>query len=324
MLVPTATAFAATTRGTSRSDRLSGTNGADRIDGRSGPDRIDGRGGRDHLRGGDGADRLSGGAGHDALTGGGGADRLVGGAGRDRLDGSSGNDVLEGSADADVLRGGAGNDMLRDAGGIDVFEGGAGDDAIDARDGVADRVVCGEGRDTVAADAADVVAEDCEIRPPAEQPGATSRTGGWALCNEVLMLRPEPGLSTTPRPTAITITGEFSDCMSSDPAIKSGTATLNSASPLGSCTAGTLDGLANITWNTGRTSRVVATGVFAGAGVLARGAVVDGTAFVGQSFLAYDTFALGAEELQACATPEGLTMARADGRIFIGVPFIGP
>jgi len=107
------------------------------------------------------------------LDGGRGADRLlayfcteVGGPGRDvmtrhfdqpaggRTDGGEGGDIMVGGS-------GAGS-----------FDGGPGDDFIQAAvNGLADTVVCGEGNDTVRANAADTVAADCEsvtrVEPPA-------------------------------------------------------------------------------------------------------------------------------------------------------------
>ena len=64
--------------------------------------------------------------------------------GNDDLGAGSGNDVVEGGLGFDVLAGGDGDDLLRDA------------------DGLADRIECGSGADTVEADTTDVVAADCE------------------------------------------------------------------------------------------------------------------------------------------------------------------
>lgn len=100
------------------------------------------------------------------LLGGAGADVLVGGPLGDQLAGDTGDDTLDGVGGDDVLDGGLGADELR---------AGAGDDGLRVRDGIADAVACGEGRDTVTADTLDVVAADCErvdrlaVAPP---PGA--------------------------------------------------------------------------------------------------------------------------------------------------------
>ena len=89
----------------------------------------------------------------------GGVDQLTGGAGEDILDGGSGDDVLTGGAGFDVLNGGAGNDT------------------VNAQDGQTDRVRCGDGTDTVVADAADVLT-DCEYAsvPPTTQPPTPTPT----------------------------------------------------------------------------------------------------------------------------------------------------
>jgi len=90
------------------------------------------------------SDALNGGRGNDTLKGLGGSDKLAGGPGNDRLLGGSGNDRLDGGA------------------GRDVIDGGPGRDTTLARDGVADTIRCGAGRDTVFADRRDKVARDCE------------------------------------------------------------------------------------------------------------------------------------------------------------------
>lgn len=105
-----------------------------------------GTGGDDFLlRGGFGDDALFGGAGTDELQGGQGADRISGGAGGDFLYGGGG--LFLGDAQKDVISGGDGND--------DIL-------AADERRPARDVVSCGAGRDTVEADEADTVADDCE------------------------------------------------------------------------------------------------------------------------------------------------------------------
>ncbi|HYI18426.1 MAG TPA: calcium-binding protein [Solirubrobacteraceae bacterium] len=105
---------------------------------------LDGRGGDDTLVAGDAADEVLGGSGADAISGGMGDDRLVGGPGPD---------VISGDRPARC------NEYHCDV------AGGYGDDTIDARDGERDMIACGEGTDTVLADAVDVLAEDCETTP---------------------------------------------------------------------------------------------------------------------------------------------------------------
>ena len=114
--------------GTARADRLLGTRAGDLLSAAGGPDVVAGLAGHDCANGGAGADGVAGGAGHDLLSGGAAGDRL---------------------------RGGPGSDELRGGPGRDTFAGGSGRDEIDARDGVAETVRCGPGRDSVEADAAD-------------------------------------------------------------------------------------------------------------------------------------------------------------------------
>ena len=64
---------------------------------------------------------------------------------------------------------------------------GDGNDRIKARDGVAERISCGSGSDTVVADAPDVTAADCEIvdrpsaTPVATLPGAGNAQPRWCV-----------------------------------------------------------------------------------------------------------------------------------------------
>lgn len=85
--------------------------------------------------------------------------------------------TLSGGDGNDSLAGGSGNDILRGNKGVDTHAGGAGDDLIDARGDRGDVVSCGDGNDTVMADAADSIALDCEtvdrgiVPPPPVDPG---------------------------------------------------------------------------------------------------------------------------------------------------------
>ena len=76
--------------------------------------------------------------------------------------GTDAAEVLTGGGGSDVLCGVGGGDRLRPGAGADVVRAGAGNDTIDARDGSADTLACGPGRDTVRADRRDRVARDCE------------------------------------------------------------------------------------------------------------------------------------------------------------------
>ena len=131
---------------------FAGTDGADEIRlVQVGADStLTGHDGPDRLRGGDGADRIDGGAGDDALDGGFGDDVIVGGPGRDAIS-------------ADLASGDCGPAWCKLP---------FGNDRVEARDGEADSIACGAGTDVVIADAAAVVAPDCErVERPGDGPG---------------------------------------------------------------------------------------------------------------------------------------------------------
>ncbi|HEX2084589.1 MAG TPA: hypothetical protein VHF89_02825 [Solirubrobacteraceae bacterium] len=78
--------------------------------------------------------------------------------------------VVSGGVGADSLIGGAATDDLDGGPGEDSLNGGAGDDVLRARDGVADRVTCGDGNDRAEVDAADAVDGTCETVDRADAP----------------------------------------------------------------------------------------------------------------------------------------------------------
>lgn len=82
------------------------------------------------------------------------------------LIGTAYNDIMDGYAGDDVLSGRAGDDIMYPDLGEDTVRGGTGDDDITAANRFepveADVIFCGDGVDTVFADAADTVAPDCE------------------------------------------------------------------------------------------------------------------------------------------------------------------
>ena len=80
----------------------------------------------------------------------------------DRLCGRRDAETLVGRAGDDVLVGGAGRDRIIGGAGRDRVSAGAGGDAVDVRDGIADRVLCGPGRDRVVRDRLDILGRDCE------------------------------------------------------------------------------------------------------------------------------------------------------------------
>jgi hypothetical protein len=109
------------------------------------------------------ADILTGTPRGDLIRGGAGNDRISGGAGADCLFGQAGNDKLSGGAGNDKLDGGPGNDNLTGGKGKDTFTAGPGNDTINSKDGIAERVNCGKGRDKVKADRRDKLT-GCEKR----------------------------------------------------------------------------------------------------------------------------------------------------------------
>jgi Ca2+-binding RTX toxin-like protein len=72
------------------------------------------------------------------------------------VDAGEGLDWVTGGFGADVLQGGPDDDLIEGGLGRDSISGGTGDDTLKARDGVADRITCGEGSDTVIADPPDI------------------------------------------------------------------------------------------------------------------------------------------------------------------------
>jgi Ca2+-binding RTX toxin-like protein len=171
-----------------------GGGGADTIDVRAnGNPAGHGEGGDDTLRGGrndvikttltgDGGDDLVvGWSRGDDLSGGSDADQLISTNGRGKADGGAGNDVIvslgvePGSLSA---LGGTGADTIVGApDSRETVDAGAGADVIDVSGAssdpefpVSDTVTCGDGRDTVYADADDTVAADCERVLPGPAP----------------------------------------------------------------------------------------------------------------------------------------------------------
>jgi Ca2+-binding RTX toxin-like protein len=125
-----------------------GTKGGDELNTAGGADRVFARSGDDTVDGGAGNDRVRGGNGDDALFGGGGKDRLRGGQDNDFLDGGDGNDYLNG--------GGDGRDK--------------------------DKIVCGDGYDTVVLGRGDVVLVEVDASGDVEEgeggePGEADKDG---------------------------------------------------------------------------------------------------------------------------------------------------
>ena len=169
LVVASGVALALNKLGTNGPDILRGTNKSDYILGRGGGDDIYGLGGTDNLQGGPGKDFLHGGRCADFRSDGSCADfrissgnkNLVGGTANDYLNGGLGSDNIAGQEGNDLLWGGTYRDTT-----IDVLSGGEGNDAFFvAREEPAakkDIVSCGDGRDQVLADRADVLRGKCE------------------------------------------------------------------------------------------------------------------------------------------------------------------
>jgi hemolysin type calcium-binding protein len=107
------------------------------------------------------------------------ADRLSGGPAAETLKGGQGNDRLSGGGGNDLLLGGSGNDRLTGGGGLDNLRGEAGNDLLNARDGKADRVDCGSGKDKAVVDAIDAPVRGCE-RVDVERPAPVAKTAPGA------------------------------------------------------------------------------------------------------------------------------------------------
>jgi Ca2+-binding RTX toxin-like protein len=91
------------------------------------------------------------------------ADVMTGTKYDEEIRGLGGNDTLRGLGGRDKLSGGAGNDRITGGAGKDAVDAGAGRDTVYARDGRAETVRCGSGRDRVKADKSDTLI-GCERR----------------------------------------------------------------------------------------------------------------------------------------------------------------
>jgi hypothetical protein len=112
------------------------------------------------ISGTDGPNTITGWNQNDVFAGNGGDDRLETGWGNDQLDGGAGNDTLIGFSGDDTLIGGAGTDSFDGDGSGAFGQIISGNDRIEARDGVAEPVICGLGSDTAIVDRSDTVPTD--------------------------------------------------------------------------------------------------------------------------------------------------------------------
>lgn len=208
-------------RGGCAADRLDGGEGRDTLDAGAGADELDGGAEADALAGGPGTDALRGGDGRDQLAPGTGSDIVIGGESVDRVSyeertasvtvtlggiaddgeagegdtvaedvedviGGAGGDSITGSAATNDIDAGPGADVIDAGAGADTVEAGAGDDTIAARDGAPDRIICGEGSDSVVGDAIDLL-DGCEavdlsraLLPDVDNDGLAASAGDCA------------------------------------------------------------------------------------------------------------------------------------------------
>ncbi|MQA90156.1 MAG: hypothetical protein GEU90_07965 [Gemmatimonas sp.] len=119
-----------------------------------------------------------------------------------------------------------------------------------------------------------------------------------------------PGLTFQTQTVDIEAEGEYTTCLSSDPAVTSGIYTASGEGTL-SCLAGGHAGQFTITWNTGESSTVEFTNSLAlrpgGQTVVTATGTVIGGKFVGDRF--DGTFTLFQLDVLACLTPQGVRSA---------------
>jgi hypothetical protein len=155
-----------TVTGGTGSDVVDGSTTGDTLRGEADGDFFNGRGGPDDIGGGPGFDgvRFTGlgpvtvsldDVANDGQAGG--TEGANVRADVEDVSGSSGPDVITGSAGANELRGGDGDDRITGGGGADFFDLGGGADTAFARDGIGERIVCGDGADTVSGDDTDAL-----------------------------------------------------------------------------------------------------------------------------------------------------------------------
>lgn len=123
---------------------------------------VQGRRGTDILTGSSAGDLIVGRQDVDFLFGLGGPDCIRGERGGDIIDGGDGDDTVDGGSGDDRMKGGDGDDRLYGRRGRNRYNGGKGNDRIYARNGIAEIVECGAGRDRVKADSGDRLRR-CEI-----------------------------------------------------------------------------------------------------------------------------------------------------------------
>ena len=126
------------------------------------------------------------------------------------LDGGPGADAIRGGPAGDTVIGADGNDVLDGRGGADAVYGDAGDDTVEAVDGRADTIDCGEGNDLAVVDPTDTTT-NCEQTAltigtaptdPVTEPGSGESTPAPAGDTKVKdETRSEPAPKADPAPS---------------------------------------------------------------------------------------------------------------------------
>ena len=186
--------------GSDNADDLTGDTGPNVFTARAGDDTLEGRLGDDSYQGGTGLDRAEfttsaspvnvnfvtetvSGEGSDTLNlieladGSPQADTFTGGPGDDTFNGGNGADTANGAGGSDQLFGENGDDNLTGGSGMDFLRGDSDQDVVNARDGAADDVRCGDEVDTAVIDSPgtdDLTVGDCELTDGPGVPGAPS------------------------------------------------------------------------------------------------------------------------------------------------------
>jgi Ca2+-binding RTX toxin-like protein len=101
-------------------------------------------------------------AGFNVIKGNNKPNKLIGTNRPDKIFGYGASDRVKGRGGDDVLKGGKGGDAIGGGKGFDKLSGGPGNDRINARDGHADTIDCGAGKDFAKVDRHEDGVYDCE------------------------------------------------------------------------------------------------------------------------------------------------------------------
>jgi Ca2+-binding RTX toxin-like protein len=176
-------------------ETLTGGDDDDLLIGRAGPDEMQGGPGVDTVDYSDHIDFTAGGVQVDldaqtrddgnSIDGAAGSRDTV--AGVENITGTLNDDTLTGDGQPNAIDGAGGDDTITGGAGADLLKGDFGDDTIAARDGVVDRVDCGDGTgDHLTSDRLDSVLPGCETldrSATATGPSSLARSGGAAAAD---------------------------------------------------------------------------------------------------------------------------------------------